>query len=168
MVPVVQTTDVSLRMADALSASAKDMEASASAVSVAVPVVRPKPSATEVKTDKNNVKSVVFKPPSAHPMSTAHQGVKSPFAAPWIEKTETAKTPRERADAEYRKSIIAVNQWRSDEALSICKSLCNRTGSMLQCVSCRLGCCLKTNDRMKPCSCLSVAWMSSRHRSAGR
>ena len=54
-------------------------------------------------------------PDAAPPASpSAHgKGVKPPA----IERAEAAGSPRERAEADYRKAIVALNQGRSDEAV---------------------------------------------------
>jgi MSHA biogenesis protein MshN len=111
----LQALDGSLRMADVLAFPAgKKSESKATRPSPlpARPVVSEAPPAKEhIKVEG------LERAPSSASKETEHAADQS-ARPPMIEKTVALGTPRERAEAEYRKAIAAVNQGRVDEALA--------------------------------------------------
>ncbi len=117
--------EAGLRMADRieLPATTKELPKS-SGPAVSPPAARPAavspqpPVPAEKKsTDQRNKNEVAERPPRA-PVAVAAQDVAArPAKAPMIERTDSVGTPRDRAESEYRKAIVAVNQGRVPEAL---------------------------------------------------
>ena len=102
----------SLRMADFIEPPA-DKKAEAKAVS-AVPA-RPMPAAAK-QADERATKEAAERPALAAPALLTQAPAKL-AKPPMIERTEALGSPRERAESEYRKAIVAVNQGRVAESM---------------------------------------------------
>jgi len=111
----LQALDGSLRMADVLALPAGKKSESKATRPSPLPA---KPMVSEAPPAKERSKlEGLGRAPSMASSETVQAADKS-AKPPMIEKTAALGTPRERAEAEYRKAIAAVNQGRVDEALA--------------------------------------------------
>ena len=111
----LQALDGSLRMADVLAFPTEKKSESKATRPSPLPA---KPVVAEASPAKERSKvEGLERAPSLASNETAQAADKS-VKPPLIEKTVALGSPRERAEAEYRKAIAAVNQGRVDEALA--------------------------------------------------
>ncbi len=75
-----------------------------------------KPVPAEKKADERNKTEAAERPAPASPPAAPAVPAKS-VKAPVIERTDAVGSPRERAESEYRKAIVAVNQGRVTESM---------------------------------------------------
>lgn len=118
----LQEMEGSLRMADFLKLP-DDRKEEVKPVSTA-PV---KPVPVEKKADERSKTELVERPPPAAPVAIASAPAKSLKTAV-IEKTDPAGSPRERAENEYRKAIISVNQGRVAESMDSLRNALRQDG----------------------------------------
>lgn len=107
----LQEMEGSLRMADILMlpVDKKDEVKPGSSVPT-------KPVPVEKKADERNKTEVAERPAPASPPAAPPVPAKS-VKAPVIERTDAVGSPRERAENEYRKAIVEVNQGRVTESM---------------------------------------------------
>ncbi len=112
--PSLTKLDGSLRMAQSISPPAEKKVGTKSATTA---TASEKPVPAEKKPADGRSKATAADSPSpAAPVVSPSESSQS-GKAPMIEKTASIGSPRERAEAEYRKAIAAVNQGRVVEAL---------------------------------------------------
>ena len=115
----LQALEGSLRLADALGLP---MQEQAEKKGEGEPEAKPKAPVTlakpkvEVKEPVLGIDQPLTAEPSAKPEAAAKVPSKQAKSGA-IERSDVAVSPRERAEGEYRKAILAVNQGRIDEAL---------------------------------------------------
>lgn len=110
----LEPLDGSLRMADFIS-TLPEKRATAGAAAQSLIVERP--SAAEKSVPENVANTGQPKPLATVLTAGAAPGFGKSAKPASIERTDAAGSPRERAEVEYRKAILAVNQGRAAEAL---------------------------------------------------
>lgn len=104
----------SLRMAESISPPA---EKKVVTKPVATPTAPEKSSPAEKKPADNRGKAIALDAPAPASPVVSPSASNPSAKPPMIEKTVSVGSPRERAEVEYRKAIVAVNQGRVVEAL---------------------------------------------------
>lgn len=108
---VLQEMEGSLRIADSLELPVEKKDEVKPAL--AAPT---KPVPVEKKAEEHNKTEIAERPAPALPPTVPAVPAKS-LKAPVIERTDALGSPRERAESEYRKAIVAVNQGRVTESM---------------------------------------------------
>ena len=113
--PAARDVEAPLRLADSIGPLAEKKPATKTAASD-VAAARPAPAVNKPSAEPGKTESVDPSSPIPAPAVTALPEAGKP-GKPLIEKTDAVGSPRERAEAEYRRAIVAVNQGRVGEAL---------------------------------------------------
>ena len=115
--PEVQSPNARLRMAEALAMPLKEAAEPKSVGMAENPAFPDRRVVSEKKPGRSQVGSAELARPLPQAVSVPPPKANPGTATSRIEKTDAIGTPQERAEAEYRKSINALNQGREAEAI---------------------------------------------------